>query len=172
MTKNIESIKSQLKYEVPNWSGFVCGRANHGKSIALVDHHSPEEVAYFDGLMTSTPRISLMMKHADCQIALFYDPQNHAIANIHVGWRGSVLNILGEAIERMRQVFGSCPANLLVCITPSLGPKEAEFIHFRAELPQEFWSFQIQPNYFDFWQSAKLSSDPQEFFPTILKLLA
>ena len=42
----------------------------------------------------------------------------------------------------MKQVFGSNPAELLVCIAPSLGPDEAEFIHFRTELPDEFWNFQ------------------------------
>jgi YfiH family protein len=149
--ENIERIKSQLQFANPHWSHLVWGRGNHGKSIALINHLSTEEVIDFDGLMTATPGVSLMMKHADCQVALFYDPQHHAIANIHAGWRGSVANIYGEAVQFMQQTFGSQPQDILVCISPSLGPDEAEFIHFHSELPEEFWSFQVRPTYFDFW---------------------
>lgn len=149
--ENIERIKIQLQREIPQWSNLVWGRANHGKSIALVNRQSPEEVVDFDGLMTAVPGVSLMMKHADCQVAIFYDPQNHAIANIHAGWRGTVVNIYAEAVQYMRQAFGSHPAELLVCISPSLGPDEAEFIHFRTEIPEELWPFQVRSTYFDFW---------------------
>lgn len=148
---NIERIKAQLQYETPNWNHLVRGRANHGKSIAQVNAQSPEEMIDFDGIMTNTPGVSLMMKHADCQVALFYDPKNHAAANIHSGWRSSVVNIYREAVQYMRQAFGSHPAELLVCISPSLGPDEAEFMHYRTELPEDFWTFQVRPTYFDFW---------------------
>lgn len=148
---NIEIIKAQLQRETPNWSHLIWGRANHGKSIAWVNTQSPEEVIDFDGLITKTPGISLMMKHADCQVALFYDPKNHAAANIHAGWRGSVANIYGETVQYMQQAFGSHPSELLVCISPSLGPDEAEFMHYRTELPEAFWPFQVRPTYFDFW---------------------
>lgn len=149
--ENIERIKTQLQSEVPNWSNLAWGRANHGKSLASVNAQSPEEILDVDGLLTNTPGVSLMMKHADCQVALFYDTQHHAIANVHAGWRGSVANIYGEAVQYMKQAYGSNPSELLVCISPSLGPDEAEFIHFRAELPEEFWHFQVRPTYFDFW---------------------
>jgi hypothetical protein len=148
---NIELIKEILKQNIPNWSNLVWGRASHGKAIALVNANSPQEVVDFDGILTATPGVSLMMKHADCQIALFYDPKHHAAANIHAGWRGNVANIYGEAVKYMQQAFGSNPSDLLVCISPSLGPDEAEFMHYRSELPEEFWSFQVRPTYFDLW---------------------
>ena len=148
---NIERIQYQLQREIPHWNNLVWGRANHGKSITLVDARSPQEVIDFDGIMTATPGVSLMMKHADCQVALFYDPKRHAAANIHSGWRGSVANIYDETVQAMHQAFGSNPSDLLVCISPSLGPDEAQFMHYRSELPEEFWPFQVRPTYFDFW---------------------
>lgn len=148
---NLARIQEQLKMECATSVNFVWGRANHGKSIAHVTTQSPQEVIDFDGLITSTPGLTLMMKHADCQIALIYDPKNHAAANVHSGWRGSVANIYQEAIHAMHQTFGSNPADLLICISPSLGPDEAEFMHYRSELPEEFWHFQVRPTYFDFW---------------------
>lgn len=149
--ENVDRIKTQLQREVPNWSTLSWGRANHGKSLAAVNAQSPEEMMNVDGLLTNTPGVSLMMRHADCQVALFYDTQHHAIANVHAGWRGSVANIYSEAVQLMKQTFGSNPSELLVCISPSLGPDEAEFIHFQTELPEEFWNFQVRPTYFDFW---------------------
>ncbi|WP_068471321.1 peptidoglycan editing factor PgeF [Candidatus Protochlamydia phocaeensis] len=148
---NIAIIEGQLKEAAPNWQRMVWGRGCHGKHVAFVDLNSSREIPQCDGLICATPGLSLMMTHADCQVALFYDPRHHAIANIHSGWRGSVKNIYAEAIHKMQQQFGSNPTELLVCITPSLGPDEAEFIHFTYELPEEFWPFQVRPTYFDFW---------------------
>jgi YfiH family protein len=149
--ENIARIKMQLKNGVSGWRNLVWGRACHGKSIALVNEHSPQEVIDFDGIMTATRGVSLMMKHADCQVALFYDPKHHVAANIHAGWRGNVANIYLEAIQNMQQTFESNPADLLVCISPSLGPDEAEFMHYRSELPEDFWPFQVRSTYFDLW---------------------
>lgn len=149
--QNLDCIKSHLRSEIPQWSNLVCGRANHEKSIAIVNNSTPEELINFDGLITASPRVTLMMKHADCQVALFYDTKNRVIANIHSGWRSSVLNIYRETVQCMQNTFGSHPAEILVCIAPSLGPDEAEFMHYRIELPEEFWPFQVRPTYFDFW---------------------
>lgn len=148
---NLKLLEKQLQTEVPNWQRVVFGQGNHGKTIALVDDQSPQEIENVDGVATATSGVSLMMRHADCQVALFYDPIHHAATNVHCGWRGSVLNIYSESVRYMHNLFGSNPADLLVCISPSLGPDEAEFMHYRSELPEEFWHFQVRPTYFDFW---------------------
>lgn len=148
---NYRLIKSHVQLGVPDWKKLIWGRANHGKTIKEAHDHSPQEIIDVDGLITSTPGLTLMMKHADCQVALFYDPKHHAAANIHAGWRGSVANIYAETVQKMHSAFGSNPSELLVCISPSLGPDEAEFIHYRTELPEEFWNFQVRPTFFDFW---------------------
>ncbi|MFI0434867.1 MAG: peptidoglycan editing factor PgeF [Parachlamydiaceae bacterium] len=162
---NIDKITHQFQSEIPNWNHLVWGRANHGKSIAKVTAQSAEEIVDVDGLVTSCPGVSLMMKHADCQVAIFYDTQRHAIANVHAGWRGSVANIYREAIEYMTHTFGSKPAELLVCISPSLGPNEAEFIHYQTELPKEFWCFQPRPTYFDFWSISEFQLQTAGILP-------
>ncbi len=149
--ENIERIKGQLKHHVPEWQQLVVGKANHGISHALVDEHSQGEIIGVDGLLTKQPGVTLMMRHADCQVALFYDTKTDAIANVHAGWRGSVANIYGETVQWMKRSFGSHPSDLLVCISPSLGPDDAEFINYQTELPEEFWHFQSTPTYFDFW---------------------
>ena len=47
--------------------------------------------------------------------------------------------------------FGLNPAGTLAAVSPSLGPCCAEFVNYRREIPEKFWSFQVRPEYFDFW---------------------
>lgn len=104
-----------------------------------------------DAQITSQPHLGLMILHADCQAAIFYDPIHHALANVHSGWRGSVANIYQATIERMSRQYGTRAQDLLVGISPSLGPKAAQFIHYRQELPKAFYPFKVGECHFDFW---------------------
>jgi YfiH family protein len=108
-----------------------------------------------DALSTQEKDIALTITHADCQAAIFYDPVQQAIANVHAGWRGNVQNIYAKTVSFMKSCYASSPANLHVCISPSLSPAEAEFINYRQEFPESFWQFQIKPYYFDLWALAK-----------------
>jgi YfiH family protein len=163
--KNLQLIQHQLRREIPQWKHIIWGRACHGKVVTAVNETSPHEILGADGVMTSTPGLSLLMKHADCQVALFYDPKHHVGATVHCGWRGSVANIYAETVQQMRHTYGSQPADLFVCISPSLGPDEAEFMHYRAELPEEFWHFQVRPTYFDFWSISEHQLQTEGILP-------
>ncbi len=110
----------------------------------------------FDGVVTNQKEIGLLIRHADCQGAIFYDPVNHALGNVHCGWRGSVLNIYQKIIIKMKTLYGTDPSDLIVCIGPSLGPENAEFKHYKEELPESFWEFQVRPTYFDFWEISRM----------------
>ena len=126
----------------------------HGKDIVEVSHCTLQPLKG-DALTTSDRGIALMIAHGDCQVAIIYDPIHHAVTNVHSGWRGSVQNIYAEAILHMKTAYGSKPEDLLVGISPSLGPTAAQFIHYRTELPESFWEYQIKPDYFDFWAISK-----------------
>lgn len=109
-----------------------------------------------DGLVTNQPGIGLIVMHADCQGALFYDPIRKAIAAIHCGWRGNVCNIYQKTVEKMKQLYNCNPEDLRVAISPSLGPSASEFVNYRQELPSCFWPFQVRENYFDLWAISKM----------------
>lgn len=127
----------------------------HKNSILHVDKDSNDLYEDFDGMMTNDPAIGLLIRHADCQATLFYDPVHQALANVHCGWRGSVLNIYQTTIQKMGKAFGTRPEDLIVCIGPSLGPSNAEFKHYQSELPTAFWKHQVRPTYFNFWEISK-----------------
>lgn len=133
---------------------LISSKQVHGDQVLAV----PAEPADLecDGLVTSEADVGLLIKHADCQAAIFYDPIRKVIANVHCGWRGSVANIYAKTIEHLVRRFHCKAADLIVCISPSLGPEKAEFINHRFELPPAFYPFQIRENYFDFWEISKM----------------
>lgn len=116
----------------------------------------PQSLLSGDSMSTQVAGLGLVVAHADCQAAILYDPVHHAVANVHSGWRGSVQNIYGKTIDHMVNTYGTDPADLLVGISPSLGPESAEFIHYRTELPETFWEYQVKVNYFNFWQISRM----------------
>ena len=152
--QNLKLIFGHLQQET-NFKKAIYARGCHGTYVHTVYEYSDLEVPSCDGLLTNLPGQVLLMKHADCQIALFYDPTNQCIANVHAGWRGFVAGIYPKTVELMRQKFNSNPANLLVAISPSLGPEHAEFINYKSEFPEEYWQFQVKPTYFDLWSASE-----------------
>jgi len=143
---NLDQISTLL--ELPNlyWAKQV-----HDRVITTISEDSPQESTEPDALITNETDRALLIKHADCQAAIFYDPRHRVIANVHSGWKGSVLNIYAHVVEQLQKEHQSRPEELLVGISPSLGPDHAEFKNYRRELPEEFWQHQTKPNYFDFW---------------------
>lgn len=141
----------------------------HGDAVGVVTPDTHLDQPY-DALISNATNQALCIQHADCQAALFYDPINECIAAVHSGWRGSCQNIYKNTIEAMRDQFGSCPKDILVCISPSLGPQNAEFIHFEKELPPAFWQFQVEPTYFDFWQISKWQLEKAGIKPSHIEI--
>lgn len=127
----------------------------HGDKIELItDTIGGEEgdtLNGADGLLTDRPGLALMIQHADCQAVVLFDPIKGAIANVHCGWRGSVLNIVSRAVKAMAGRFGSNPKDLLAWVSPSLGPCCAEFKGWEGLLPASFIRFKTPLDHFDFW---------------------
>lgn len=89
-----------------------------------------------DGFMTNVPGIPLMVRFADCQGILYFDPIKRVVAAVHSGWRGNAKNIVGKAVQKMTDEYGCDPANILVGVSASLGPCHGEFSDPMAELPK------------------------------------
>lgn len=107
-----------------------------------------------DGLLTEEIDLPIGILHADCQAAIFYDPVCHRLANVHCGWKGNVGNIYARTVETFI-AKGSKPENLLVCISPSLGPDKSQFLNFRKEFPENFHRFLRENFLFDLWEISR-----------------
>lgn len=147
---NRELIRETLKIR----SLVICDQP-HEANVAFLPTAEKGELDRCDGMITDRSEEGLLIRHADCQAALFFDPVTSTIANVHAGWRGNVKNIYAATIEKMTNATEAKRENIRVCVSPSLGPASAEFIHFRTELPESFWPFQERPTYFNLWEIAR-----------------
>ncbi|MDP1608541.1 MAG: peptidoglycan editing factor PgeF [Chlamydiales bacterium] len=135
---------------------LIFPKQHHGAIVQRITAKNLDKLPVCDALFTTEKNVALGVTHADCQGTIFYDPVHEAIAVAHAGWRGSSQNLYARVIDTMRREIGTQAHNLIVCISPSLGPDHAEFKNYRQELPQEFWPFQIKPYYFNFWAISKM----------------
>ncbi len=133
---------------------LISCRQVHGDEIRNVVK-GDGEIPNCDGLITREIDCGLLALHADCQAALFYDPVKKVVGSLHAGWRGQVQNIYHKMVDRMTSIYGTSPKDLLVCISPSLGPENSEFVHYRTEFPDSFWKHQVKPCYFNLWEISR-----------------
>jgi YfiH family protein len=98
-------------------------RQVHGNHVARVKAGDGGRLfANTDGLVTGTPGVGLLLRFADCQPILLYDPVHHALGLIHAGWRGVAQGIARRAVEAMREAFDSQPQDLIAGLGPAIGP--------------------------------------------------
>jgi YfiH family protein len=139
-------------------TGVATAAQVHGGRAAVItspDQAREEDIPEVDILVTTVPGLGLLIKQADCQAVMLYDPVNRVVANVHCGWRGQVHNVLGETVQLLQSRFGTRPGDLYAAVGPSLGPCCAEFTNFRREFPLELWTYQVRPTYFDLWRLSR-----------------
>ncbi len=94
----------------------------HGKHILISELPRPVQQKHqpADGIFTSNPEITLMMRFADCVPLVFHDPVKKVVGIVHAGWQGTLLKIGSEAISRITEHYGSYPDDLIVGVGPSI----------------------------------------------------
>lgn len=139
----------------------VCGtelifmKQRHGVEVVEITSKNKLSGHVCDGLYTKEKKLALVVTHADCQAAIFYDPQKEIIGALHVGWRGLVKGAYASFLQTLKEREQCDPQDLLVAISPSLGPTHAEFLNYKEEFPPEFEDFMVKKNYFDLKEIAR-----------------
>ncbi len=150
VVRNLEIIK-----EFTGIKEFFSSRQTHGTDMIFIDSDARENTPFeADVLMTSIPGKGLMIKHADCQAVVLFDPSVRAVANIHCGWRGNAKEVLPKAVARLCAFYGSSPENIWAGISPSLGPCCAEFNDWAQIFPKWLHRFKVWRNNFNFWSAS------------------
>lgn len=98
-----------------------------------------------DGLLTDVPGITLATFYADCVPLFFLDPVKKVIGLSHSGWKGTVGKIGKQTIEKMREVYGSSPEQILAAVGPSIcrdcyEVSEDVILQFREVFPKDSWN--------------------------------
>ena len=73
-----------------------------------------------DGLVTQDPDIILTLKVADCVPVFLHDPSKNIIGLVHSGWRGTVENIVLNAIQLMEK-NGAETGDIRCFLGPAIG---------------------------------------------------
>src|SRR2546430_10296413 len=103
-----ENRRRFLKLFDGDWTLAGCWQI-HSADVRVV--HDPQEAKpkpgvlgddqYCDALVSSTPKILLAVKTADCVPILIRDPLTRSFAAVHAGWSGTTASIVMSAINEM-----------------------------------------------------------------------
>lgn len=106
---------------------MVLSRQTHTTNIRLVTEEDrgkgivrERDYTDVDGLITNVPGLCLVTSYADCVPLYFVDPVRKAVGLSHSGWRGTAGKIGKKTVEKMREHFGSDPADIFAAVGPSI----------------------------------------------------
>jgi polyphenol oxidase len=68
--------------------------------------------------MTNEKGIYLFLLVADCLPVILYDQKIQVVAMVHAGWKGVDLEIARKAVEKLQNIYGSKPKDVVVGIGP------------------------------------------------------
>ncbi|NIM94347.1 MAG: peptidoglycan editing factor PgeF [Anaerolineales bacterium] len=94
---------------------------SHSADYAIAEEPRGNALPKFaDIILTSKPKIAIMMRFADCVPILLYDPAARVIGTVHAGCKGMILRAPQRAVQVMEETFGSNPEDLIVGIGPAI----------------------------------------------------
>lgn len=134
---SIESIKENLKiaYDYMGkkpkelFSGYQTHSNNVKQVSTIEDGLNYGAGKYFmdtDGLVTDNSQIGLVTRFADCTPIVLFDPVKRVHGNIHSGWKGTLKEIAGHAVDKMVGKYQSNPQDILVILGPAIGKDDFE----------------------------------------------
>jgi len=141
-------------HETLNLFPYVKLEQIHSNIVWKIDEAVPPESLSGDGLITSKPRIYLVVKVADCYPLYIVDTLNLSCGLFHVGWRGLRNGIVESAIEKFKEYFNSVPEKLIAIFGPGIS---AEHYEVGAEFKDYFNFGLIERDsryYFDIFSEA------------------
>jgi hypothetical protein len=127
VVKNYEIVSSALGF---NLAALVTSTQVHGNQLAVIDDASIGRSTFavepllqgYDGLVTGSTGVTLMVRVADCVPVILFAPERQIAAVVHAGWRGTLAGIAGEAVRKMVQHYHADPGDIRAGIGPAIGP--------------------------------------------------
>lgn len=121
---------------------FVLSDQTHTTNVRIVTEADagkglvkPRDYQDVDGLVTNVPGLVLSTFYADCVPLFFVDPVHRAIGLSHSGWRGTAGRMGQATIQKLQEVYGSRPEDLICAVGPSIC---ADCYEVSADVAEEF----------------------------------
>ena len=107
---------------------ITAGRQTHSSNIRIITESDAgkgvsreSEFEDVDGLVTNVKDLALVVYYADCVPVLLVDERAEVVAAVHSGWRGTVAQIVKNAVDIMVSDFGADLGRIKAVIGPSIG---------------------------------------------------
>ena len=125
--ENHHRVSQSLGFDL---SSLVSCQQIHHDTIALIGKQYLKTSSYLpdtmieqtDALITDTPGITLMTRHADCVPLLFYNPKTHTAAVSHAGWKGTLAYVALKTVDLLAKEYKCHRQDIQVGLGPSIGP--------------------------------------------------
>ena len=109
------------------YKNIVGMKLNHGSRVVAVGKKNAGKIIKnCDGLITNDPEIYLKVSAADCLPIAFFDPSTNSIGLVHAGWRGLENGVIKNAVNLMKETFGSRVDKIVVFVGPYICQKHYE----------------------------------------------
>lgn len=117
----------------------------HTVNVAVVEEEDRgKRFMETDGMVTNVPGICLVTFYADCVPLYLVDPVRKVIGLSHSGWRGTVNRMGRVTLEKMHEVYGTDPEDVVAAIGPSICQdcyevSEDVILEFQKTFSRELW---------------------------------
>ncbi len=107
---------------------FLQKNYNLNECVFMEQIHSDKVELVFDGtktprcdaIITNKPNLALCVMVADCIPLLLFDGRTKSIGAVHAGRAGVFSQIATKTVQKMSEVFGSCPSDIKAFLGSSI----------------------------------------------------
>jgi len=107
---------------------YIVANQTHSDNITVITQQETkgweslsDAIENCDALITDVKGVVLNVLTADCVPILLYDAQKEVVAAVHAGWKGTKAQIAYKTVQKMTQMYGSDPKEIIAGIAPSIG---------------------------------------------------
>ena len=96
----------------------------HGRAVAVADGAEPAASFRFqeaDAVVACVQGIAVGVRTADCVAVLVVHPGSGSVSAVHSGWRGTALDVVGEAVRQLCRLSEARAEALAAAVFPHIG---------------------------------------------------
>jgi YfiH family protein len=91
----------------------------HSSKVAWATE--PTSFPDVDAVATVSKNTPILLHYADCVPIILVDKEKNALCVLHAGWRGTAGGIATHGVEKLVEMLGSNPSDMVAAVGPAIG---------------------------------------------------